>query len=112
MSIAPEGDAHWSPVASERESGWCVVLDGNRLVCAIGDALDGESVSAFIPLPAHDVEWRIDGYAHEIWCDGALLGRQVETREFQRGETLHTGSDPWHPRRAFAGVLSVEVIDG
>jgi hypothetical protein len=109
LDIHTENMPQWAPVASERDGGWCVVLDGNRLVCAIGDALDGESVSAFVPLPAVQVEWRIDGYAHEIWANGKLVGRQIETREFERGQTLHVGSDPWHPRRSFPGTVQVEV---
>lgn len=113
MKITIDSEPKWAPVASERESGWCVVIDGNRMICAIGDALDGESVSAFLPSAEFvDAEWRIDGFAHELWLDGEMRGRLIDSREFVRGEHLHVGADPWHPKRLFPGKVSVEVIDG
>lgn len=113
MHVEPTDESlKWSPVVAERDGGWAVVIDGNRMICAIGDPLDGESVSAFVPPFGFSAEWRIDGYAHELWVDGVLRNRLIERREFLRGEQMHIGSDPWHPHRVFAGTVSVEVIDG
>jgi hypothetical protein len=110
-----EGLTPWSVLASSRnqlaDGGWCLVIEGNAIRGAIGDPLDGQVWWATLNEQEGecDIEWRVDGLVHEVWCCGEMLTRAVASAEMPEGLDVHVGQDPWFPRRAFAGAIQVEV---
>jgi hypothetical protein len=117
VTFAHSGNDAWSVLASQRDGledgGWCLYVRGNIVALAIGDPLDGDVVAAYLPSTGNvQVEWRAAGDAHEIWVDGQFGGRCISSLPLDAGGTLHVGSDPYFPRRGFAGHVQVEVIDG